>query len=220
MDNLKSNAYKYLKEKILSCELLPGQKLSEKDLMDEIGVGRTPVREALLKLEQEDMVTIRPRAGTYVKPIAIETINELYQLRKIIEPATAVMVKEQIDNMRLLDYCDEFKRLADEAETDSFYKTNALDLEFHKYIVSCTQNNRLIEYFTTMMESVYRLSIYNALNMKNNAPDQTYAEHYAIAQAIVCGDDEQIRKTYLEHLSQSQFASITAARMMHAVSAG
>lgn len=214
MDNLKDKAYIYLKDKIMSCEMLPGQQIGEKVLAEEIGVGRTPVREALLKLQQENMVIIKPRAGTFVKPIEIETVNELYQLRKIIEPSTAVMVKNEIDPVVLLNFCDKFKEVFSGDDKHDFFASNKLDLEFHRYIISCTKNTRLIDFFTSMMESTYRISIYNALVAKSNPSETTYSEHYEIAQAIIYGDNDLIRKKYFEHLSQSQLASLEAARLI------
>lgn len=211
MDDLKSIAYDYLKRKILSCELLPGQKLNEKEIQDAIGAGRTPVREAILRLAQEDMIVIRPRTGTYIKNISVDAINELYQMRKIIEPTTAIIVKDNIDTSILLDYCDRFKTLNSQEELD-FLASNKLDLEFHKYIISCTGNHRLIELFTNMMESVFRLSVYNALKAKNNPFSDTYNEHNAIVQAIIIGDESHIRDAYTNHIAHSQLASIMAAR--------
>lgn len=212
MDNLKDTAYKYIKERILSCHFMPGARLKEKDLIEIIGVGRTPVREALIKLEQEDMVNIIPRSGTYVKTIGMEAINELYQLRKIIEPATAVMIKNKADSAKLLDYCDRFKELCQNDATSNYLEMNALDVEFHEYIIGCAGNRRLADFFTTMMESIYRLGIYNTLRMQNNSLETTYREHYAIAQAIIMGDDQMIHRAYIEHINHSQFASLTALR--------
>lgn len=206
MDNLKDLAYNYIKQKILTCELMPGYRLKEKDLMDQINVGRTPVWEALLRLEQENLVKINPRSGTYVKAIEMDAVLELYQLRKIIEPSTAVIIKDKIDSMKLLDFCDTFK------SAEAGIISHQLDTEFHEYIISCTGNKRLIDFFNTMMESIFRLDIYNTLQMVNNSQQTTYEEHYAIAQAIIMGDNDLIRKTYIDHINHSQFASITALR--------
>lgn len=123
------------------------------------------------------------------------------------------MCKEQIDTRVLLDFCDRFQELSVSEEPSSIYLCNTLDFEFHKYIISCSNNTRLIDFFTSMIEDAYRISIYNALSMKSNSAENTYKEHYSITQAIIVGDSDLIRKRYLEHLSQSQLASIEAARL-------
>ena len=212
MDNLKETAYRNIKQRILSCEFMPGTRIKDKELIEEIGVGRTPVREALMLLEQENLITVVPRSGTYVSEISVEAVNELYQLRKIIEPSASVMVKNSADSMVLLDYCDKFEELCHGNAQSNYLEMNALDVEFHKYIIDCAGNRRLSDYFTTMMELLYRLGIYNTMHTQNNPLETTYSEHRAIAQAIISGDDESIIKSYNEHISRSQLASLTALR--------
>jgi len=108
--------------------------------------------------------------------------------------------------VHLLDLCDQLKSPPPDISA------HLLDTEFHKYIVSCSGNMRLIEFFTTMMESVYRLDIYNTKVGHNNPRETTHAEHTCIAQAIIAGDDQLIRKAYFDHINNSQLASITALR--------
>ena len=77
----------YLRDKIQNCQLMPGETLSEKELCEEIGCGRTPVREALLSLRGDGLVEIFPRKGIRVAPFTKEGICEIYQIRKLIVSA-------------------------------------------------------------------------------------------------------------------------------------
>ena len=85
--SLTDRALTYLREKIQNCELMPGELLSEKGLCEEIGCGRTPVREALLTMKGEGLIEIFPRRGIRVTPFTRDGICQIYQIRKLIEPA-------------------------------------------------------------------------------------------------------------------------------------
>ena len=79
-------AYNYLLNKILSCEYLPGQEISEKMLNDQLSFGRTPIREALVTLKSQNLITVYPRKGMQIRPFTKKYINEIYQIRKLMEP--------------------------------------------------------------------------------------------------------------------------------------
>ena len=84
--NLRDKAYEVIKEKISNCEYQPGQFLIESELMKEVGSSRTPVREALNKLEQERLLKIMPKRGIYVNDITLGLVNEIFEVRLLVEP--------------------------------------------------------------------------------------------------------------------------------------
>ena len=90
---LKDKAYEMIREKIVNCELAPGSVLNESELIEEIGASRTPIREALNKLEQENLVTIIPKKCIIVRGITIDDIAEVFDARAVIEPPGAVTVR-------------------------------------------------------------------------------------------------------------------------------
>ena len=87
---LKEQAYNYIKHKIKRCTYLPGEAIHELRIVEETGIGRTPVREALLALKEENLVEVRPRKGTFAPVITESLINEMYQIRQILEPTVAI----------------------------------------------------------------------------------------------------------------------------------
>ena len=85
-DSLKERAYRIIKDKIIRCEYMPGDFLNEKSLIEEIGASRTPIREALNKIEQENLVKIIPKRGVVVSEITMKDISEIFQVRECVSP--------------------------------------------------------------------------------------------------------------------------------------
>ena len=94
--NLKEKAYIHLKEKIIKCEYPPGMALSERDLMETLGVSRTPIREAINLLEQENLIKIYPRRGMFVENITVKDIQDIFTVRKTVEPLVTKLATPHI----------------------------------------------------------------------------------------------------------------------------
>jgi DNA-binding GntR family transcriptional regulator len=86
---LRDNVYDALRSAILTCDLSPGQELREQDLAAQYAVSRSPVRDALLRLEGERLVTVLPRQGYRVNPVSVADARDIFGLRLVIEPACA-----------------------------------------------------------------------------------------------------------------------------------
>ena len=208
MDNLKTFAYEQIKEKILCCDYLPGQSLNEKQLAEEIGAGRTPVREALLALSNESLIKIVPRKGTFVTELTIPGIKELYQLRKIVEPEATITFKKQIDLTQLLDFDRQFLNICGQTGQEADREFYRLDIRFHQFIIDSTNNQMLIDIFKDMMQRIYRIGIYSTLLKSCNTKQDTYREHKAIIEAIISEDDSMIKNSYISHINHSLISSI------------
>ena len=85
-ENLKEKAYAIIKNKIICCEYRPGQFLNEQELRESVGASRTPIREALNKLEQEGLLEILPKRGVLVRDITLQEVNAIFEIRCMIEP--------------------------------------------------------------------------------------------------------------------------------------
>ena len=109
---LTNQAYEYLYRKIVSCEYLPGQELNEKQLLEETSFGRTPLREALLMLQAENLIDIFPRKGMRITPFTEKSIDDLYQARKLIEPTVCRKYISMYSKSRLLEYLKQFEKAA------------------------------------------------------------------------------------------------------------
>nr|WP_319490000.1 GntR family transcriptional regulator [uncultured Caproiciproducens sp.] len=210
--NLKATAYAYIKEKILNCEYYPGQNISEKQIVETICAGRTPVREALITLQKENLVEVYPRKGTCAKTIITSDVMELYQLRKLIEPTVAVKFKRNINYAKLLEFDSKFKENSDHSGSESDKQFYSLDVEFHQFIVNSTENSRLIRMFRELMQDTYRIGIFSALLHNNNSKAATYSQHNRIVQSILMEDDAEIEAAFTSHINNSLVSALETLR--------
>ncbi|WP_101910181.1 GntR family transcriptional regulator [Marasmitruncus massiliensis] len=206
--NLKDTAYKFIKDKVLNCEFYPGQEISEKQIAETIGAGRTPVREALLMLQKENLIEIYPRSSTRVKRILPEETAQTYQIRKLIEPTVAIKYKNQMNSIILLNFekrFDEMKHRTNLEDERQFY---SLDIEFHQFIVDTPGNARLSRYFHELMQDTYRVGILSMLQHRNSTRQETLSEHRRIIRAILMEDDREIEAAFAEHINHSLLSSL------------
>ena len=143
---LKSKAYQYIKGKIVSCEYEPGCFLDEKQLIEELQASRTPIREALNKIEQENLIQIIPKKGIVVSQITLKNILDVYQVREVIEPAALSLYGQYLNREKLLFFREGFENDED-VSPKSAYK---FDAEFHAFIISGYNN----EYITNLMDEI------------------------------------------------------------------
>lgn len=200
---LTEKAYNHLLDSILSCNYMPGQELYEKQLNEILDFGRTPIREALLILKNEDLIDIFPRKGMRVKPITSESINNIYQIRKIIEPNIAVQFKSSYPKETFTKYQHELERL-EHTDQIGFYKA---DLQFHFSFIKITNNKKLIDLYNHLMKEQLRLAMYAAIkgisNTKDNGP-----QHMKIINAMLTENDQDIRESIIYHLNHSLITSL------------
>ena len=108
---LTEQAYKSIKEKIIKCQILPGSDISESEICERVGMSRTPVREALLRLQQENFITIFPRKGIIVSPITVKDIHEVYQIREMVEVYTATNSCKNMSIDCLMEFKEKFSKI-------------------------------------------------------------------------------------------------------------
>lgn len=202
-DNLKEKAYKIIKDKITSCEYMPNDFINEAALSKEIGMSRTPIREALSRLEQENFIKILPKRGVLITDISIIEINEIYQLRELIEPNI-------IRNCTLSNKKNEFIRLRNILENKDISSENeaySVDEDIHRLLVNCS-NNR---YFTSIIENIYgqnhRLRVLSGKQIEKRL-EQTNNEHKEILDFLIKEEWETAAKSMENHLRNSKKAAI------------
>lgn len=205
------SAYDYIKERIISGEYPPMSDLSEDKLQKELNISRTPVREAILRLEKEDFVYVYPRKGTIITDVTQDLIEDIYQVRRLIEPEMVVSTMHLIDRSWLLDMRRRF------LEPDPMLKGEQLrryyielDTELHFQIMAGCPNR----YMRRMMKNIYdqnqRLRM--ACSRADAEDDRTTEEHVAIVDALLKGDKEELEQTIAMHLEQSKERTIRTFR--------
>lgn len=208
-------AYEHLKRKIQICDYMPGQKIYEKQLNEELGYGRTPIREAILALKNEKLLEIYPRSGMRVTPITLEDVNEIYQARKIMEPAIVQEFKSIYSKTALLEFEARFREEAKNNSSDfeSDIQFYSLDIEFHMFLVQITNNKILTNIYNKLMEQQYRLAIYGA-KIKYTKRSNNFSQHQDIIEAILKEDNEQIRKSLITHINHSLISSLNIIKLI------
>lgn len=196
--------YESLREAIINQVLKPGERLMEIDLADEMGVSRTPVREAIRKLELDGYVVMIPRKGAYVAGLSIKDINEVFEIRGTLEALAAGLAasrasQEEIDEME--------RSLIEEAsswETSDLIKTIEVDTRFHELIFKASRNNRVMGMIKDLREQVqrFRTTTLAVPGRMKFALD----EHRRIVEAISDRNVELARIAAREHIESAENA--------------
>ena len=208
MKPMANQAYEYLYHKIVSCEYLPGQELNEKQLVEETGLGRTPLREALLLLQREGLVDIFPRKGMRISQMTEASVNDLYQTRKLLEPAVMEQYKSLYSKSVLLEFQQRFEQL----ESGDPLSRCLLDAEFHTYLIAITGNQILIRMYQDLMVSQVRLAMYAARQNTDDARQDDLAQHRAIIDALLRENSGDLRDSVILHINHSMIRSLNAVR--------
>ena len=197
---LREIVYEELKRQILIGEIAPGTRMMEVELADVMGVSRTPVREAIRKLEKEGLVTIEPRKGAYASNISIKDMVDVLEVRQGLEAMAASIASGRITEAQkeeLLAVIDNYRKAVDAGDIDSMIK---YDEEFHSTIIAISGNKTLMQVFSTVQELAvrFRYIYYDDFNRYESMP----REHQMIEEAILSGDEEQAKIAASEHVGR------------------
>jgi DNA-binding GntR family transcriptional regulator len=199
---LAQKAYEQIKSDIITCAYLPGLQIVQPQLVEKYAYGITPIREALHRLAQEGFLQPIPRYGYVVIPISIPDVNQIYELRSILEPAAARIAAQtasQEDLEQLLKDADFSYVAGDRQSTIDFVKNNA---KFHLSFAIATGNRRLVEATSKTLDEMARI-FFLGLNFREMS-QEVRDEHRAIAAAIYHRDPDKAEKTSREEIAHSK----------------
>ncbi|WP_164918933.1 MULTISPECIES: GntR family transcriptional regulator [Acutalibacteraceae] len=199
--SLKEKAYAIIKSKIASCEYLPNTFLNEGFLQNEIGVSRTPIRDAISRLEQENLVRIIPKKGIVVSDLSINEISSVYEIRALIEPFAITKYGDKVDKEILLRYKNDFSGMQD--APDSLYR---MDDRMHRIFISATQNRYLIQMYDNILVQNGRIRILSG-NRNESRIAQSSAEHVKILEAALSDRFDLAAQFMMEHLQAAKNAA-------------
>ena len=201
---LRDVVFQTLRNAILKGELKPGERLMEIQLAQKLGVSRTPVREALRKLELEGLVIMIPRRGAIVADITVQDLNDVLEVRQALEElavrkACDCATDEQLKALK--QAANDFKRCT---ESEDLLGCVEADMEFHEIIYAATNNQRLQQLFLNLWEQMYRyrLEYMKVKRMYKLLID----EHDAIRKAIKKKDKEKAGMIMKTHIINQQEA--------------
>ncbi|ASK32898.1 GntR family transcriptional regulator (plasmid) [Alcanivorax sp. N3-2A] len=181
-ENLADRIYQHLKKDIFDFRLLPGDRFSENEIAERMGASRTPVREALFRLEREAYVEVLHRSGWQVKPFDFTYFEELYDVRTVLECAAVRRLCEHSEPAPLLDDLNRIWRVPAAARLEDGATLSGLDERFHEMLVEAAGNGEMARIHHDLTE---RLRIIRRLDFtKPMRIGATYDEHGAILEAI------------------------------------
>ena len=208
---LRDVVFNTLRQEILTGKLKPGERLMEIHLANKLGVSRTPIREAIRKLELEGLVIMIPRRGAEVAQITLKSLKDVMEVRRAldvlaIELACERMGQEALDS--LYRACENFKAAVRTGDTRMLAEA---DVAFHDRIVLSTGNTRLIQLVSNLSEQMYR---YRFEYIKDESGHENLVnEHRMIYESIMSGDKSGAAMAAKLHIDNQEQSIIRQIRI-------
>lgn len=203
---LRDVVFNTLRQAILKGELKPGERLMEIQLANKLGVSRTPIREAIRKLELDGLVLMIPRKGAEVAEITEKSLRDVLEVRKALEELSVQLACERItqDMLKELEKAaDDFRRILKSGDVTEIAQA---DVCFHDVIYRAADNQRLMQLLSNLGEQMYR---YRVEYLKNpEVFDKLLKEHEEIICHIRKGEKEKAVRIVCEHID-NQVAAVS-----------
>lgn len=211
---LRDVVFKTLRQAILTGELKPGERLMEIHLAQKLGVSRTPIREAIRKLELEGLVTMIPRKGAEVAQMTEKSLKDVMEVRRALDVLCAELACERIKEtgkIALKQACLDFENAV---KAKDFKKITQKDVILHDIIVKASGNERLILLVNQLAEQMYRYRFEYIKDEKQHP--LLIDEHTAIYNSIIQCDKEAAGKAAKIHIDNQENAVMRQIRLEHA----
>jgi GntR family transcriptional regulator, rspAB operon transcriptional repressor len=206
---VSGDVYNALREKILSCDLAPGQRLAVDTIAQQLGVSRTPVKEALGRLSAEGLIEILARRGTFVSPVNPETIRDSFQVREALELKACELLYGKIDEERAGTLRELNQRLTTAGV--SVAENATLDTRFHQLLVEYTGNRVLIDLYMQLSahHQIARIRC-RSEHWRSRLP-LAREEHHGIVDALRDDQTAKARELLKKHIRASMDRVLGAA---------
>ena len=197
-ESLSTRAYRILLDRLIMLDIPPGEPIMEKLLAEEMGVGRTPLREALKRLESDHLVVTYPRRGTFASQVDVTELAHVSEIRQALEPLAARRAAEVRGGEwrdQLLDVLENIQHLdPNQSQRDLL----AYDLSVHRLIYSVTQNEHLSETLIRLDNIATR--IWAALSDRLPSLYEHIVEHTHLIKQILAGEADAAERTASDHV--------------------
>ncbi len=209
MGHIRDSVFSTLRSAILDGKLEPGERLVERDIAEKLGISRTPVREAIRKLELERLVTHIPRKGVIVAGFTQAEVREILAIRTVLEGLICRMAAVKI-RVRDLDRLESIiGQIRDENAKGNYKKVNQLHDKFHEIIYRAAESPRLYELLNNLREYISKFA--QVAYTKPGRTEQALIEHVKIVVALKNRDSEQAELAAKQHVEKSSEAYIEIA---------
>jgi len=198
-DLVRTNVYHRLRADILSCALRPGLQLQERDLVERFEVSKSPIRDALLKLEEQGLIEVMPRRGYRVRRIDIPDVRDMYELRQIYEREAMGRLMDTAP-AAVLDDLDRFRTAP---ESESLAGWLDYNRAFHAYFPLHCGNARLARAALAILDQFDRLT-FVSVTRPGEELSQFVTEHARIIDAVQSGNRREALTLAREHIENSR----------------
>jgi len=199
---LRELVCEHIRQAIIDGTFAPGERLMEIQLAEEMGVSRTPVREAIRKLELEGFVVMIPRRGTYVANLSIKDINDVYEIRSSLDVLAAGLAAERITPEEVVSLQNFIKELDRHIEEGNMEKVVETDTAFHDVLYKASRNERLCNIISNLREQITGIRG-TSMRYPGRLKD-TQEEHRKIVEAIAARDVDRSRAAAQIHMENAR----------------
>lgn len=203
---LRDVVFNTLRQAIITGEFAPGERLMEIALANRLGVSRTPVREAIRKLELEGLVVMIPRKGAEVAKITEKDMRDVLEVRSSLEELAAELAAERMNDEVKEKLEKALKEFEEAIESDDNAAIADSDVDFHDVIFEATGNARLIQIINNLREQMYRYRLEYVKDTEYHTV--LLNEHRELAKAMVEGRKEDARKIMKRHIDNQEMTVI------------
>lgn len=211
----RETAYRTIRNRIITMELKPGDSLNDRELAEELGISRTPMREALIMLNIAHMVDIKPQSGTHVAPIDLKLMEQEQFARYALEKEILNRVRGKLTEYQEADYrlnIESYRLLeADTGAVNRETRLLELDNQFHRkaFIIAGME-----PHFDHMLETLQHVERIRKFSLQTNENKTVCASHALILEALLHGTEEELGQALDAHLTRYKL-SVEQAKLTH-----
>ena len=210
--NLNDTAYAAIKDDIISCTLQPGEEVSEGVLVARYGMGKAPIRSAMMRLRQEGLIVSRGRQGNAVSPVTLRDVQDIFQLRLVLEVTAVRLAAGKVEPVRLRELNQAAHGNQADGDRDSEIAYLRANRAFHHYVASCSGNQRLVTLVMSLMEQHERI-VHLALALQRRE-QEFHHFHDDLVEALIDGNSDraaELTEAALRGSQQKVMEALTAS---------
>ncbi|MDP4091890.1 MAG: GntR family transcriptional regulator [Bacillota bacterium] len=207
---LREVIFNTLRDAIIVGELKPGERLMEVKLAEKMGVSRTPVREAIRKLELEGLVNMIPRKGAHVADLSVKDIVDVLEVRASLDGLSAALSAERIKDEELKELNHVNDQFINAVEKENLQVSIKKDVEFHEIIYRSSRNDKLMQIIFNLREQVQRFRVIYLKEYINQ--EELIKEHMDIYQSISARNPELSMEFAKKHIKSQQESILKAIK--------
>ncbi len=212
--SLVDKAYTVIRGRILDNVYAPGHRALEQEFADELGLSRTPVREALLKLEAEGLVEVIPRHGARVLPVSSDDMREIYEILTALEPMAAELVaRKKLTAKDLEPLIDASRDMTAALRADNLDAWADADERYHRQLIAMAGNRLMSDMLQGLWDRAHRARMVT-LRLRPK-PTHSTKEHNAIVEAIRAGDAKEAGRLYRAHRERGSIELLAILEKAH-----